>query len=84
MTVYCSINILNVQTSIDALKTSAWADVVGATKIFEREIGDEEIVCRIQLFIMISAHHWVRHRRGCKLFDLPISEMMGLMTAIRK
>jgi hypothetical protein len=56
----CSINILNVQTRTDVLQTSPGADVVGATKIFEREIGKQEIVCRIQSFIMIRLHHWVR------------------------
>jgi hypothetical protein len=30
------------------------ADVVGATKILEREIEEEEIVCQIQSFIMIA------------------------------
>jgi hypothetical protein len=63
--VRCSTNILNplkVEIRIDILKTSAGADVVGATKIFEREIGEEEIVCQIQSFMMISAHHWVRER----------------------
>jgi hypothetical protein len=34
--------------------------VVGVTKMFQREIADEEIVCRIQSFIIISAHDWVR------------------------
>jgi hypothetical protein len=67
MTARCSINILNVQTRIDILKTSAGADVVGATKIFEKEKGEEEIVCRIQSFIVISAHHCARHRRGYEL-----------------
>jgi hypothetical protein len=61
----CSINILkvdvlNAQARIDILQTSARADVVGTTKIFEREIGEEEIICRIKSFSMISAHHWVR------------------------
>jgi hypothetical protein len=55
-----SINILNVQTCINVLGTSAGADVVGTTKILEREMGEKEIVCRIQSFIMISAHDWVR------------------------
>jgi hypothetical protein len=45
---------------MDVLKTSAGADVVGAPKVFEREIGEEEIVCQIQSFVMISVHHWVR------------------------
>jgi hypothetical protein len=67
MTVRCSINLLNVQTLIDVLKTSAGADLVGATKIFEREIGEEEIVCRIQSLVIISAHHCVRSPEGCKL-----------------
>jgi hypothetical protein len=62
MTARCSRNILNVQTSIDILKTSARADVAGSTKIFEREIVEKEIVCRIQSFMMISAHHRVRQR----------------------
>jgi hypothetical protein len=39
---------------IDVLRTSAGADVTGATRIFEREIGEEEIVSRVQLFMMIS------------------------------
>jgi hypothetical protein len=39
MTPGCSINALNVQVRIEVLETSARADVVGATKIFEREIG---------------------------------------------
>jgi hypothetical protein len=56
----CSINIRNAQTRRDVLKTSAGADVVGATKILEGEIGEERIICRIQSFILISAHHWVR------------------------
>jgi hypothetical protein len=60
MAAHCWIDLLNVQKRIDVLKTSAVADVVGATKILEREIGEEEIVCRIQSFIMINAHHWVR------------------------
>jgi hypothetical protein len=53
-------NILNVQARIDLLKTSARADVARVTKIFEREIGEEEIVCRIQPCIMINGHHCVR------------------------
>jgi hypothetical protein len=36
-----SINILHVQTRIDVLKTSARADLIGAAKIFGREIGEE-------------------------------------------
>jgi hypothetical protein len=63
MTADCSINILNVQTRIDVLKASARADVVGAMKVFEKEMGEEEIVCRMQPFIVISAHSWVRERR---------------------
>jgi hypothetical protein len=51
---------IRIQTRIDVLKTSAGADMVGATKIFEKEIGEEEIVCRIPSFIMIRTHHWVR------------------------
>jgi hypothetical protein len=39
---------------------STWTDVVGGTKIFEKEIGEEEIVGRIQSFLMISGHHWKR------------------------
>jgi hypothetical protein len=39
-----------------------WAHVVGATQIFEREIGEEDIVCQIQLLIMISVYHWTRYR----------------------
>jgi hypothetical protein len=54
---------------MDVLKTSAVMDVVGATKIIEREIGEEEIVCRIESFIIINTHHWVRQRRGYKHFD---------------
>jgi hypothetical protein len=65
----CSINFLNAQTHIDVLKTSTGADMVGATKIFEREIGEEEIVCRRQSFILTSAYHWVRQRRGYERFD---------------
>jgi hypothetical protein len=42
---------------MDVLKTSAGEDVIGATKIFEREVGEEEIICRMQSFIMIIAHH---------------------------
>jgi hypothetical protein len=60
MTVRSSINslkILNVQTRIDVLKTSAGADVVEATKIFEIEIGEDEIVCQIRSFTVIGAHH---------------------------
>jgi hypothetical protein len=60
MTARCYMNIPNVQTRISVFKTSTGADVVEATKIFEREIGEEEIVCRIQSFSMISAHHWAR------------------------
>jgi hypothetical protein len=45
MTARCSINSLNVQTRIDILKTSAGRNVVGATKIFERELGEEAVVC---------------------------------------
>jgi hypothetical protein len=33
-------NILNAQTRIDVLKTSAGLDVAGATKIFEKESGE--------------------------------------------
>jgi hypothetical protein len=43
----CSMTILNVQAGIDVIETSAAADMVEVTKIFEREIGEEEIVCRI-------------------------------------
>jgi hypothetical protein len=64
-----SIKIINVQTRRGVLKTSTGADVVRATKIFERQIGEEDIVCRIQSFIMISAHHWVRSCRGYEPFD---------------
>jgi hypothetical protein len=53
------INLLNGQARMDVLKTSSGADVVEATKIFEKEIG-EEIDCRIQSLIMINAHHGVR------------------------
>jgi hypothetical protein len=60
MTARSDRNSLNVRVGIDILKTSAGADVVGATKIFESKIGEEEIVCRIELFIMISAHRYVR------------------------
>jgi hypothetical protein len=60
MTARCFLKILNVQTGIDVLKTSAEAEVVGAMKIVEREIGAEEIVCRIRSFSMIGAYHWVR------------------------
>jgi hypothetical protein len=60
MTARRPINILNVQTRVDALKTSAGVDVARATTIFEREIGEEEIVCRMPSFIMINAHHWVK------------------------
>jgi hypothetical protein len=59
MTARCSINILNVQTRIEVLKTNTGVDLVGTTKIFEREIGEEEIVCRIQSFMIIHAHPWV-------------------------
>jgi hypothetical protein len=38
MTARCFINILNLQTRINVLKTSAEADVVGATKIFEKKL----------------------------------------------
>jgi hypothetical protein len=69
MTVRYSINTLNVETRIEVLETIAGADVVEATKIFEREIGEEEIVCRIQSFILINTHHWVRQRLGYELFD---------------
>jgi hypothetical protein len=31
---------------MDVLKMSARADVAGAAKIFEREIKEEEILCR--------------------------------------
>jgi hypothetical protein len=72
ITAHCSLNIRDIQTRMYVLKTSAGADVVEATKIFEREIGEEEIVCRIQSFITISAHHWVRQRRRYVLFDLLI------------
>jgi hypothetical protein len=72
MTSRCSKNILNGQTSRDVLKMSAEADVVGATKIFEKETGEEEIVYQRQSFIMISAHHRVRSRRGWELCDSPI------------
>jgi hypothetical protein len=41
-----SINIPNVQTRIDILKTITGADVVGAAKIFERETGEKEILCQ--------------------------------------
>jgi hypothetical protein len=44
MTARCSIKIRNAQTRIDVLRTSVGADLVGATTIFEREIGEEEIV----------------------------------------
>jgi hypothetical protein len=60
MTARCSINILNVQIRIDVLKTSTRAEVVGPPKIFERKIGEDETVCRIQSFIIIGAGHWVR------------------------
>jgi hypothetical protein len=62
MTARSSINILNVQTGLDILKTSAGADMVGATKILEIEIGEKGIFCRIQSFVMIGAHHWARQR----------------------
>jgi hypothetical protein len=56
MTARCSINILTLQTGINVGKTSAGADMVGTTKIFKREIGQEKIACQIQLLIMINAH----------------------------
>jgi hypothetical protein len=60
MTARCSILIPNVQTRRDVLKTSAGVKLVRATKIFDSEISEEDIVCRIQLFMMIRAHDWVR------------------------
>jgi hypothetical protein len=60
MTARYFIHVLNVQTGRDALQASAGADVVGARRIFEREIGEEGIVCRMQSLIMISAHDRVR------------------------
>jgi hypothetical protein len=57
MTHRCSINIINVQTRTEVRKTSAEADMVGATRIFEREIGEEEIICRTQSFTVICAQH---------------------------
>jgi hypothetical protein len=45
MTVYCSSNILSVQISMGIVKTSAGSDAVGAMKIFEKEIEEEEIIC---------------------------------------
>jgi hypothetical protein len=36
-----------VEACIDVLNTSAEAEVVWAKKIFEKEIGEEEIACRI-------------------------------------
>jgi hypothetical protein len=71
MTVRCSINIPNIRTGIDVLKTSAEAALVGATKIFERKIGEEEIICQMQSFILIRAHHWVRQGWGYELSDRP-------------
>jgi hypothetical protein len=44
MTARCFINTLNVQTRINGLKTSAGADLVGTTEIFEREIGEEKVI----------------------------------------
>jgi hypothetical protein len=60
MTARCSINIRNVQTRINVDKTSAGADVVGAAKIFDREVGEEDMVYRIESFTMNSAHNWVK------------------------
>jgi hypothetical protein len=60
MNARCSINILNVQPRIGILRMSTGAEMVGAMKMFEREIGEEKIVCQMQSFIMISAQHWVR------------------------
>jgi hypothetical protein len=60
MIAYCPIDVLNVGTRIDVLKATAGTDVVGATTVFDREIGQEEIVYRIQSLSMISARHWVR------------------------
>jgi hypothetical protein len=53
-------NILNTQTHVSVLEMSGGADVVGATKIFESEIGGEEIICGIQSFVMIDAQHFMK------------------------
>jgi hypothetical protein len=42
--------------------------VAGARRIFEKDGGEEEIVCRTQSFFMTSTHHWARKRRGYELF----------------
>jgi hypothetical protein len=39
---------------MNVLTMSAGTDVDGATKLFERKIGEKEIVCPIQSFIMIG------------------------------